>query len=252
MLEVGQRFGRLEILKRLNKKTNNGNYYYKCLCDCGTKKEILGFNLSSGATVSCGCYHAEHNVIVNRTREDRIATGKYSDMYKDKKITFAEFCRSNGVKPGTVYSRLKRGWKIERALSTEPNEDVKARARRNKAKGKKLEKYVVKRLREVFNLDEDDIRPVAASRSGVDIIMTKKARQILPLSIECKNTIDHPGTRALEQAKRNTIEDTCPAVVWHEPNSKYSECVIYFDLQEFLVWYKKHLFVYTGETEEEE
>lgn len=60
---VGKRFGRLLVLShvgihRLGKK-GIVRHVYKCLCDCGNKKIILGPSLRTGATVSCGCYNKE-------------------------------------------------------------------------------------------------------------------------------------------------------------------------------------------------
>ncbi|KKK79167.1 hypothetical protein LCGC14_2836230 [marine sediment metagenome] len=61
---VGQRFGRLTILKYVGKYVSlNGNgrhSLWECLCDCGQVKIIQRPALISGATVSCGCYNAEN------------------------------------------------------------------------------------------------------------------------------------------------------------------------------------------------
>ena len=55
--EVGNRYGRLLVLKRSVNK--NGRTCFKCICDCGNVKNILGQSLRSGLTVSCGCYNKE-------------------------------------------------------------------------------------------------------------------------------------------------------------------------------------------------
>lgn len=51
---IGQRFGKLLVIERLenNKK---GNTMWLCQCDCGSKKIALGYDLTHGRTVSCGC-----------------------------------------------------------------------------------------------------------------------------------------------------------------------------------------------------
>lgn len=57
---VGQRFGKLVVKSRSNKKDANGQYYWFCDCDCGTKnKEISGHNLVSRGTESCGCIRSK-------------------------------------------------------------------------------------------------------------------------------------------------------------------------------------------------
>lgn len=56
---VGQKFGRLFVLKRVgfyNKRT-----YYKCQCDCGNITNVIGSNLTRGISTSCGCYNKEVN-----------------------------------------------------------------------------------------------------------------------------------------------------------------------------------------------
>lgn len=54
---VGERFGRLLVLSYFD--VVRGDSRWLCKCECGTKKLVLGVNLKSGATVSCGCYSLE-------------------------------------------------------------------------------------------------------------------------------------------------------------------------------------------------
>ena len=54
---VGEKFGRLEVLEFNHIK--DGNAYWKCLCNCGNEKIIMGNNLRMGRTQSCGCYRKE-------------------------------------------------------------------------------------------------------------------------------------------------------------------------------------------------
>ena len=69
---TGQKFGRLLVLEKSNKRNAAGQVYWKCLCDCGTISEICGSALRSGHTKSCGCYNYECNIqkgknkIINR------------------------------------------------------------------------------------------------------------------------------------------------------------------------------------------
>lgn len=55
---VGKRFGRLLVLKRM---ANNsfGQTRWKCQCDCGNTKTIIGYSLKTGITKSCGCLQKE-------------------------------------------------------------------------------------------------------------------------------------------------------------------------------------------------
>ena len=54
-------FGRLKVLKESEKRDKNGNVYWTCLCNCGKIKDINGRNLTTGSTISCGCYNLEKN-----------------------------------------------------------------------------------------------------------------------------------------------------------------------------------------------
>lgn len=49
---TGMKFGELTVIKYLYKNR------YLCECSCGTQKEVMGINMLSGSTVSCGCKHS--------------------------------------------------------------------------------------------------------------------------------------------------------------------------------------------------
>lgn len=56
---VGRRFGRLVVLLEQPARNVRGHIVYKCQCDCGNYKDILGASLRGGRTTSCGCAHHE-------------------------------------------------------------------------------------------------------------------------------------------------------------------------------------------------
>ena len=60
---TGKRFGRLTVLNREGSNLE-GRAMWKCKCDCGSEKIILGKSLRVGLTKSCGC-------IVNELRNER-------------------------------------------------------------------------------------------------------------------------------------------------------------------------------------
>lgn len=66
---TGKRFGRLVVIRRLDKN------YWLCKCDCGNQKEILGSNLRTGHSTSCGCYQKEVR-----------AKNQYSHGYRHSRI----------------------------------------------------------------------------------------------------------------------------------------------------------------------
>jgi len=57
---VGQKFGRLTVLKDIGNHPTRGESYWKCRCDCGKIVNATGNWLTSGNTKSCGCYHRDH------------------------------------------------------------------------------------------------------------------------------------------------------------------------------------------------
>ena len=54
---TGQKFGRLTVIKKLDKRGNE--WYWQCQCDCGNLHEVRGSSLRSGVTKSCGCLKKE-------------------------------------------------------------------------------------------------------------------------------------------------------------------------------------------------
>lgn len=58
--EIGNKYGRLTVVERSDKKTKSRLAYWVCECECGSKNIIVsGSNLRSGNTTSCGCYKKE-------------------------------------------------------------------------------------------------------------------------------------------------------------------------------------------------
>lgn len=51
----GKKFGRLLVLEKTKEKDRSGAYFWKCRCDCGKEKLIVGYQLKSGIIKSCGC-----------------------------------------------------------------------------------------------------------------------------------------------------------------------------------------------------
>lgn len=56
--KVGQKFGKLTVLERIDKMGERAKY--KCKCDCGNIVIVEGCNLSTGMTKSCGCIRKEN------------------------------------------------------------------------------------------------------------------------------------------------------------------------------------------------
>lgn len=55
---VGQKFGRLTVIKDTGKRSHKSIVWY-CKCDCGKYKEVYAPSLKNGDTKSCGCLYSE-------------------------------------------------------------------------------------------------------------------------------------------------------------------------------------------------
>lgn len=61
---TGQRFGRLVVLSWSG--FHGGRSMWRCTCDCGVTKDVIGVDMRKGRTNSCGCLREE-----SRTRNHR-------------------------------------------------------------------------------------------------------------------------------------------------------------------------------------
>lgn len=89
---TGKKFGRLTVINRSkNDYVYKGKIYprWNCICDCGTPVEVLGDELRSGNSKSCGCYASERTAARNKEMfklyNDIEDHGKYIIMYTSKK-----------------------------------------------------------------------------------------------------------------------------------------------------------------------
>lgn len=70
---TGKKFGRLFVVERTEKpkhlSSKNKYIHWKCICDCGTNKEIIvaSNSLIKGKTLSCGCYQKDIASEINGT-----------------------------------------------------------------------------------------------------------------------------------------------------------------------------------------
>lgn len=60
---TGQKFGKLTVIENVG-KLDGRRYSWRCICDCGNEKIVLGASLRSGNTKSCGCLNPiiQHNL----------------------------------------------------------------------------------------------------------------------------------------------------------------------------------------------
>ena len=103
-----------------------------------------------------------------------------------------------------------------------------------KAKGRSTQKFVCSTLIAMLGLEEGDVESRSSGAVGVDIMMSPKARNKLPLSIECKHTRKHPSYQEYKQSLANTKPDTIPAIVWQPHGRKEIDSMITMKFTEFV------------------
>ena len=90
-----------------------------------------------------------------------------------------------------------------------------------KAKGRRLQDHVRKRVLETFTqLEEDDVKTAIMGESGEDLHLSPAARKLFPFSVECKNQESIQIWKALEQAALNAKGGSTPLVVFKRNRSK--------------------------------
>lgn len=92
MLDLtGQRFGRLTVLSFTD--IRQGNARFLCHCDCGNKRIVLGNNLRTGNSQSCGCLHRD--VISQYNRLTKRKHGERQQQTPEYRAWFALRARCN-------------------------------------------------------------------------------------------------------------------------------------------------------------
>ena len=62
---VGQRFGKLTVISYSDYKNDSSHFaYWNCKCDCGNEVVVMGNNLRTGHTTSCGCVNSQGELLV--------------------------------------------------------------------------------------------------------------------------------------------------------------------------------------------
>tara|TARA_R110002020_G_scaffold153139_3_gene332330 strand:- start:1357 stop:1695 length:339 start_codon:yes stop_codon:yes gene_type:complete len=94
------------------------------------------------------------------------------------------------------------------------------KAKSAKAKGRKLQNFVVEELRKAYpELEDDDIKSQIMGVSGEDVVFSPLAKRLIGLSFECKNQEKLNLWNSLSQAESNCDERT-PVLVFKRNRSK--------------------------------
>lgn len=101
-----------------------------------------------------------------------------------------------------------------------------------KAKGRRLQQLVRDCIVRMFVLHVDDVRSASMGSGGVDVILSPKAQEAFPYSVECKAQEGFAKVyEAFNQAGDNAYKGTTPAVVLKSNNK---EPLVVISLETFM------------------
>ena len=109
--------------------------------------------------------------------------------------------------------------KYSRLISKLTQKKARIKVSSAKAKGRNLQKWAVERIAELLdyelpeNKDDSHIRSREMGQSGVDVVLSRKARQLFPFAVECKNCEKINLKEFMEQAEANSDKSTFPLLI---------------------------------------
>lgn len=122
---TGKKFNKLTALERTEKKSVNGDYLWRCRCDCDEEVELPIGQLNSGSAYSCGCENrlGKHNMTGTPTYRSwvkllsRVRYKEYEEWHGDVTVcdrwdtnkggSFENFLADMGERPeGTSINRI--------------------------------------------------------------------------------------------------------------------------------------------------
>ena len=62
---TGQKFGRLTVIEKTDKRDSSRCIIWRCKCDCGKETLVSSSSLTRGHTKSCGCYNRDISSLKN-------------------------------------------------------------------------------------------------------------------------------------------------------------------------------------------
>ena len=91
---MNQRFGRLTVIEKTDRRISNGCIVWRCKCDCGNICEVSSLNLRKGNTKSCGCLGTEQRSKAMKKTQKIIAERRIENLVGQKfgKLTVLRRC----------------------------------------------------------------------------------------------------------------------------------------------------------------
>jgi len=109
-----------------------------------------------------------------------------------------------------------------------------------KAKGRNLQKWAVEKIAKLLNYelpenkDDSHIRSREMGQSGVDVVLSKKAKLKFPFAVECKNQEQINLPSFFEQAKANSNDKIKPLLIVKNKKLKEPLIIMEWDTFEYL------------------
>lgn len=97
---VGKKFGKLTVLKRMD-KIKNSSVVWLCKCDCGNTKEVTTRDLCNNRVKSCGCSKGSSKSIVHKRFGKLTVIGDSGEKQGTSKIWICECDCGNTIKVRT-------------------------------------------------------------------------------------------------------------------------------------------------------
>lgn len=132
---IGERYVKLTVIEPILK---GKDYYYLCQCDCGNQITVIGKNLFSGNTSSCGCINSKANaemaLLLKRLNIPFKPEYKFQDCADKRPLPFdfAIFNREDELiglienNGSQHYSSRGTGWNTpERLIYTQKHDYIK-------------------------------------------------------------------------------------------------------------------------------
>jgi len=143
----------------------------------------------------------------------------------------------NALNLSSIIHSTKANVKLLCKLS-KPHKRIKVSSA--KAKGRNLQKWAVEKIAKLIdyklpeNKDDSHIRSREMGQSGVDVVLSKKAKFKFPFAVECKNQelINLPSF--FEQAKTNGNKELMPLLIVKNKKLKEPLLIMEWDTFEYL------------------
>lgn len=109
---TGETFGMLTAIERIENYQGRGRTYYRCKCECGNEKIVLGSGLVTGKTKTCGCISKSRKQFTAQFYPDR-------DTVKMCYLIYKHTAPNGKVYIGITRQDSERRWQNGKGYSTQ-------------------------------------------------------------------------------------------------------------------------------------